>query len=154
VVVARHRPAFRSATWYPWPALLAWGALAFAVPTDLTPYEDLDPVVLWVGAAITLLTASLLEEWFYRVTLQTRLEALYGRWPAIVATALLFAAMHLPSHLDTDRPWLAVAAMVAFQGLFGVFVGYLWSRYRAAWAIMLVHAAVNALPLLPIAFRG
>ncbi|MGI5212564.1 hypothetical protein [Plantactinospora sp. CA-290183] len=29
---------------------------------------------------------------FYRVLLQTRLEAVLGRWPAITATALLFAA--------------------------------------------------------------
>lgn len=134
----------------PVPAILLWGLLTFGVTTDLDPYRDLDPALLWGATILTFFTASILEEYFYRMRLQTRLEALHGRWPAIVAASLLFAAMHLPSHLHTDRPWVAVAAMLTFQGLFGVFVGYLWSRFRAAWAIITAHAAVNALPLLPL----
>ncbi|MDR7276491.1 CPBP family intramembrane glutamic endopeptidase [Catenuloplanes atrovinosus] len=132
------------------PAIVGWGVLAFRVPADLTPYEDLDRVYLATAMTVTFLTASVLEEFFYRVTLQTRIEALAGRWPAIVATSLLFAAMHLPSHLGGDHPWVAVAGIVAFQGFFGLFTGYLWSRYRRFWPLVAVHGAVNALPLLPL----
>ncbi|GAB7039634.1 hypothetical protein JCM9533A_34840 [Catenuloplanes niger JCM 9533] len=132
------------------PAVAGWGLLAFWVPTDLTPYAEMDRVYLVAAMTVTFLTASVLEEYFYRVTLQTRLEAVAGRRPAIVATSLLFAAMHVPSHLDGDHVWVSLAALVAFQGFFGLFTGYLWSRYRRFGALVVVHGAVNALPMLPL----
>jgi uncharacterized protein len=150
-IIRARLPAAAPARWFrPVPAILAWGVSAFAVPADLAPYRDLDRVYLAAAMTLTFLTASLLEEYFYRVTLQTRIEALYGRWPAIVATALLFAAMHLPSHLGSGEPWVALAGILAFQGFFGLFTGYLWSRYRRFWALVVVHGAVNALPLAPL----
>lgn len=151
----RHRAALgrRWRLLGPVPAVLAWGYLAHYGPNagdqDLTAYRDLDRAFLIGAMILTFLTASVLEEVFYRIILQTRLEALLGRWPAIMATALLFAAMH--THRFTDGPlWPAIAVVVVFNGGFGLFVGYLWARYRAAWAIIAVHAAVNALALLPI----
>ncbi|MDQ0364508.1 CPBP family intramembrane glutamic endopeptidase [Catenuloplanes indicus] len=144
-------PAAVPVRWF-WavPAVAGWGLAAFWVPADLAPYEEMDRVYLVVAMALTFLTASVLEEWFYRVTLQTRLEAIAGRWPAIVATSLLFAAMHIPSHLGGGHVWVSLAGLLAFQGFFGLFTGYLWSRYRRFGALVVVHGAVNALPLLPV----
>jgi uncharacterized protein len=100
---------------------------------------------------LTFLTASVLEEIFYRALLQTRLEALLGRWPAITATALLFAAMH--THRIGAGPLAeTVAVVLVFNGGFGLFLGYLWARYRNIWSLVVTHGAVNSLTLLPIFF--
>ncbi|MDP9793665.1 membrane protease YdiL (CAAX protease family) [Catenuloplanes nepalensis] len=150
-LVRAELPQAVPARWF-WvvPAIAGWGVLAFWVPSDLAVYREMDRVFLVAAMTITFLTASVLEEWFYRVTLQTRLEAVAGRWPAIVATSLLFAAMHIPSHLGDGHVWVSLGAMIAFQGFFGLFAGYLWSRYRRFGALVVVHGAVNALPLLPV----
>lgn len=150
LVRAELPPAVPARWFWPVPAILGWGVLAFAVPADLTLYREMDRVFLAAAMTLTFFTASVLEEYFYRATLQTRLEAVAGRWPAIVATSLLFAAMHLPSHLGNGHAGVAIGGIIAFQGFFGLFTGYLWSRYRRFWAQVVVHGAVNALSLLPL----
>ena len=127
----------------PLPAVLAWFVLTQVGPFT-TPFtqEPPDPVTLIAGSLATLLTASVLEEVFYRAWLQTRLEVRYGRWPAIVAQALLFAAMH-SGRVAADGVLLGLATIVAFQGVFGLMLGYLWARYRNFYAIVFVHAVTN-----------
>jgi len=142
--------------WYwlgPVPAVVGWAWLAYhsplAGPSDLSGYRAYDPMVLLAAMLLTFLTASVLEEVFYRLLLQTRLEALLGRWPAITATALLYAAMH--THRVGTGPLAdTVAVVLMFNGGLGLFLGYLWSRYRNVWAIVAVHGAVNSLTLLPL----
>ncbi|WP_410582247.1 CPBP family intramembrane glutamic endopeptidase [Amycolatopsis sp. lyj-108] len=134
----------------PIPAVLVFGWLyvlgPFAPP--LPTAEDYpDPVYLAVVATLTFFTANVLEEVFFRGMLQTRLEALFGRWPGILLTSLLFAWLHLPTHGQGSLP-LTLGAIVAFQGFFGLFTGYLWSRYRNLWAPIAAHTAMNTVPLL------
>ncbi|MEV0195839.1 CPBP family intramembrane glutamic endopeptidase [Nonomuraea sp. NPDC050691] len=131
-------------TWLaPLPAVVAWFVLAKVSPLAVPLSQELpDPVTLAVASLITLLTASVLEEIFYRGWLQTRLEALYGRWPAVMASSLLFAFMHT-THIPAAAPALGVAGIVAYQGMFGLMQGYLWARYRNIWAIILIHTLVN-----------
>ncbi|ANN18441.1 hypothetical protein SD37_24330 [Amycolatopsis orientalis] len=139
----------------PIPAVLVFGWLSVSGPLapPLPTSEDYpDPVYLAVGATLTFFTANVLEEVFYRGMLQTRLEALFGRWPGILLASLLFAWLHLPTHGQGASPWaglpLTLGTIVAFQGFFGLFAGYLWSRYRNLWAQVAAHTAVNTLPLL------
>ncbi|MEU7456253.1 CPBP family intramembrane glutamic endopeptidase [Streptosporangium roseum] len=134
----------RPVTWpAPLPAVVAWFLLAEVSPLSPPLTQQLpDPVTLAIGSLITLLTASVLEEFFYRAWLQTRLEALYGRWPAILASALLFSAMHV-SHIDPEAIGVGIASVVAAQGMFGLMQGYLWGRYRNIWVIILIHTIVN-----------
>jgi membrane protease YdiL (CAAX protease family) len=145
--------------WYwlgPVPAVAAWAYLLYCSPwgegeRDLSGYRSWDPVLLAGAMLLTFLTASVLEEVFYRMLLQTRLEALLGRWAGITVTALLFAAMHV--HRVGDGPlWEITTVVIAFNGGFGLFVGYLWSRYRNIWALIVVHGAVNSVGLLPLLF--
>ncbi len=143
--------------WYslgPLLVILIWGYLFFYSPLaerDAAGYEDWDRVTLAVVGLYTFLTASVLEEIFYRVVLQTRLEALWGRWPAVTATALLFVAMHV--HRYADGPFLDITLLIlTSNGALGLFAGYLWSRYRNVWALIVVHGAINGLGLLPIIF--
>lgn len=59
--------------------------------------------------------------------------------------------MHV--HRLGDGPlWMMLAIMLAWNGGFGLFVGYLWSRYRNVWAIIAVHGVVSSLTLLPLLF--
>ncbi|MBG6092141.1 CPBP family intramembrane glutamic endopeptidase [Actinomadura viridis] len=131
-------------TWIaPLPAVLAWFVLSQVWPFASPLTQDLpDPVTLAVASLVTFLTASVLEEVFYRSWLQTRLEVLYGRWPAIMASALLFALMH-SARIEAGAPLHGLAAIVANQGLFGLMLGYLWARYRNLWVIVLVHTVTN-----------
>ncbi|OLZ43043.1 CAAX protease family protein [Amycolatopsis coloradensis] len=134
----------------PVPAVLVFGWLSVLGPfaPPLPTAEDYpDPVYLAVGATLTFFTANVLEEVFFRGMLQTRLEALFGRWPGILLASLLFAWLHLPTHGQGALP-LTLGAIVAFQGFFGLFTGYLWSRYRNLWAPIAAHTAMNTLPLL------
>ncbi|MFC4908611.1 CPBP family intramembrane glutamic endopeptidase [Actinomadura gamaensis] len=125
------------------PAVLVWFVLAQLSPLRMPLPDDLpDPVALVVGSLVTLLTASVLEEFFYRRWLQTRLEALAGRWAGITMAALLFAAMH-SARIDASAPLLGVATIVAVQGMFGLMLGYVWSRFRAMWAVVTIHVAAN-----------
>lgn len=144
--------------WYwlgPLPAIAGWVWLAYYSPlapsADLSGYREYDPAFLITVMLLTFLTASVLEEIFYRALLQTRLEALLGRWPAITAAALLFAAMHT-HRIGTAPLTETVAVMLVFNGGFGLFLGYLWARYRNIWALIVIHGAVNSLTLLPVFF--
>jgi uncharacterized protein len=153
-----HRGALDpAARWLaPVPALVVWGYLFFYSPLagdfDLSGYRQYDRVYLAGAMLLTFLSASVAEELFYRVMLQTRLEALFGRWPAIVSTALLFALMHV-NRLHDGPVAVMLAVIVVFNGGFGLFVGYLWSRYRSLPAIIVAHGAVNSVRLLPIFFE-
>jgi membrane protease YdiL (CAAX protease family) len=129
----------------PIPAVLAFVVLnEFSPWTPAAPADGLpDPVTLAVISLITLLTASVLEEVFYRGWLQTRVETLLGRWPAIAVSSALFAAMHISSHVSSGAIGVGLATIVAVQGTFGLLQGYLWSRYRNLWAPIAIHVVIN-----------
>ncbi len=155
---ARWHRALLPRRWYwlgPVPAILAWAWLGYYSPLagdpDVSGYAAIDPAFLAGAAVFTFLTASVTEEIFYRVLLQTRLEALLGRWPAIAASALLFAALHV--HRYGDGPaWEVTAVILVSSGGLGLLTGYLWSRYRNVWALIVLHGAANSLGLLPLLF--
>lgn len=142
----------------PIPAVLAFVVLNEFNPwTPAAPADGLpDPVTLAVISLITLLTASVLEEVFYRGWLQTRVETLLGRWPAIAVSSVLFAAMHVPSHVSAGAVGVGLATIVAVQGTFGLLQGYLWSRYRNLWAPIAIHVVINLIyvDFLADALRG
>ncbi|HZR40146.1 MAG TPA: CPBP family intramembrane glutamic endopeptidase [Ktedonobacteraceae bacterium] len=109
---------------------------------------------------VTFLAAAFPEEFFYRVLLQTRLEALVGRWNGIAISSLFFGLLHLPSRFafvwlgHTGNPaldlTLALKEVFVAQVVEGIFLGYLWARYRNAWINMLLHLIVDAIPLVLI----
>ncbi|MDA0566941.1 CPBP family intramembrane metalloprotease [Streptomonospora sp. S1-112] len=137
----------------PVPAVVCWAYLLYYSPlagsSDVSAYAGLDRAYLILAMALTFLTASVTEEVFYRLLLQTRLEALLGRWGAILPTALLFAAMHLSRLVETPT-WQALATIAVWHGGLGILLGYLWSRHRSVWGVLAVHTAVNSLILLPV----
>ncbi|NYI95141.1 membrane protease YdiL (CAAX protease family) [Streptomonospora nanhaiensis] len=128
----------------------AWFALTYTGPSAVPPSDyaaQVDVGTLLVTVVVVFAVNSLLEEVFYRRWLQSRWERLLGPWPAIVLSSLLWASWHVAiqgtGHLPTD-----LASAFANQGVQGLFLGYLWSRYRMMWPLLAVHGAVNAVPVL------
>ncbi|WP_346136842.1 type II CAAX endopeptidase family protein [Lentzea roselyniae] len=136
--------------WAPVIPVAAWGLLSYASPWAM-PSSDfattVDLVTLVLALVVGFLVNSLLEEVFYRRWLQSRWEAIIGRWPAIVLASLLWAAWHIAIQSSGDLP-ADLASTFVNQGILGLFLGYLWSKYRMMWPIVAVHGAVNAVPIL------
>ncbi|MEU4835605.1 type II CAAX endopeptidase family protein [Streptosporangium sp. NPDC023615] len=147
----RERPDVRHRSWHrygPAVPVAAWIVLSqigpFAQPSgegDRT--AGLDLVTLLIVMIVVFAVNALLEEVFYRRWLQTRWEHVIGPLPAVVLASLLFAAWHIgihgTGHLPTD-----LATVFVNQGAQGLFLGFLWSRYRLMWPILTVHGVLNA----------
>ncbi|WP_328807861.1 CPBP family intramembrane glutamic endopeptidase [Nonomuraea antri] len=125
----------------------AWFLLAQVSRPPVDRPAELDLVTLLGTLAVVFAVNALLEEVFYRRWLQTRWEHLLGRWPAIVLATLLFAAWHV-AIMGTGQLLTDLAGVFASHGAYGLFLGYLWSRYRLMWPILAVHGAINTAPAL------
>jgi len=102
--------------------------------------------------------AGLVEEYFFRRLLQTRLESLTrSRAGGIVITALLFGLVHAPglylrpSHTGEDfasPPSLlfAIGYAIVILSPSGFFLGVLWTRTRNLGIVVAVHAATDLIP--------
>ncbi|MFI7220837.1 lysostaphin resistance A-like protein [Micromonospora maritima] len=143
-------PTDAARRWGPALPVAVWLVLSYATPLAV-PASDWGRTVTVVELVAVLLVGfavnALLEELFYRRWLQTRWESLLGRWPAIVLTSLVWAAWHVAIQ-GSGRPGVDLAAVIVNQGVIGLFLGYLWSRYRRMWPLLAAHGAVNAMPLL------
>ncbi len=121
----------------------------FAVWYAASPWrkeEDLHPLlkflrenssfepVAWVFFAAAVI-APLYEELLYRVVLQTGLELSLPRRAALVATAVIFAAVH---GMPDSVPLLPLALLL----------GYLYQQRRSFAANVITHSLFNATNLL------
>ena len=106
-----------------------------------------------LGLLIPLLTAALPEEIVYRGLLQPRLERTAGRVAAVLLTALLFAAWHLPTRFllasgvegragDFASVALGTGAPVFVVGLL---FGLLYDRYRRLLPLIAAHWGIDAM---------
>ncbi|RAL26412.1 CPBP family intramembrane glutamic endopeptidase [Thermoflavimicrobium daqui] len=126
-----------------WFYLSYFSIIAFPhVPSKLS-----DPFTLIVTYLIGFCINSLLEEVFYRVWLQTRLELFLGTWPAILFTSIVWASWHIAIH-STGQFSVDIATVLVNQGITGLFLGYLWARYRNVWILIMIHGIMNAPPYL------
>ena len=107
-----------------------------------------------------LLEVGLVEEFFFRVLLQSRLTALLRSETAgILLMALLFGLAHAPGlhyrtaatleGLEPSPSWpVAIGYSIAITSVAGIFLGVLWARTRDILVLMLVHAAGDLVPNL------
>lgn len=115
-------------------------------------------VFVWLA-----LEAGFVEEFFFRVLLQTRLTAvLRSELGGIVLMALLFGLAHAPGlYLRSSLTHeglgphpsflMAVGYSIVVTSVAGFFLGVLWARTRNFAAVVLIHAAGDLLPnLLPM----
>jgi len=130
-------------------ALLA--PLALAAPW--APYVVLPgalPDDYAVGAALLVsyvgITAA--EVLFFAVLLQTRLELLLGRWPAILLIALVYPALSLVGR-PVGGGLESLADAVALLGAGVILSGYMWSRHRNAWSVLAMHGLLTTFAVVP-----
>jgi uncharacterized protein len=112
------------------------------------------PVVVAL-LGVSLVHAGFPEEAFYRVLLQSRLEALLGAPSGVAAASVLFGLRHVPSQyafftIGTTGSVagdlaLSVATVLGYQAVFGVLFSYMWLRYRNAWVNMAAHTVFDSL---------
>jgi len=104
------------------------------------------------------LEAGVVEEFFFRVLLQSRLAALLkSELGGIVVASLLFGLMHAPGlylrtgitqeWLPPHPPlWMAVGYSIVITSIAGFVFGVLWSRTRNFELIAVVHGVGDLLP--------
>ncbi len=118
--------------------------------------------VLWYGLPLTFLglalEAGVVEEFFFRVLLQTRLSVvLQSELGAIVLMSVIFGLAHAPGlYLRTGltqeglspHPSLlmAVGYSIVITSVAGFFLGILWARTRNFAVVVVVHAMGDLLP--------
>ena len=102
--------------------------------------------------------AGVVEEFFFRCLLQSRLSAaLRSELGGIVIMSLLFGLMHAPGlYLRTSvtqeglptHPalWMAIGYSIVITSVAGFFLGVLWARTRNFVVVVAVHAAADLLP--------
>jgi uncharacterized protein len=112
-------------------------------------------VLIWL-----LVEVGLVEEFFFRTLLQSRLAALLrSEVAAIVLMSVLFGLAHAPGFylrtastmeaLGPHPSWLmAIGYAVVVTSVTGFFLGVLWARTRNLAVVVLVHAATDLLPSL------
>ncbi|HET7209480.1 MAG TPA: CPBP family intramembrane glutamic endopeptidase [Terriglobales bacterium] len=141
--------------------LLAFQALLGHGLRDIAS-AHLPASVLWYGVPLTFVwlavEAGVVEEFFFRVLLQTRLSAvLQSELGAIVLMSAVFGLAHAPGlYLRTGltqeglspHPSLlmAVGYSIVITSVAGFFLGVLWARTRNFAVVVVVHAVGDLLP--------
>lgn len=109
-----------------------------------------------VGIVLAWIMAGIPEEVVYRGMLQTRLEATWGRIPAILVSVVLFTAWHIPTRFllansvegqagDLGSVLIGTGAPVAIVAIIFAFA---WDRWRNLPALMAIHSGVDTLPIV------
>lgn len=104
-----------------------------------------------------LFDAGLIEEFFFRGVLQSRLSVtLRSPIGGIILSALIFGLVHAPGlylrgaeseGIDEQLPFLFFAAYtIAFMSIAGVFLGIIYYKTKNLWLVMAIHAMVDLIP--------
>jgi uncharacterized protein len=116
---------------------------------------------LWVGIPVSFIwliaEAGIVEEFFFRVVLQSRIAALTKSGTgAIVWTALIFGVVHAPGlylrgaeseDISGQMPFLYwVCFTICYMSVAGFFLGVLWHRTKNFLLLTAVHAMFDLLP--------
>jgi uncharacterized protein len=106
------------------------------------------------------LEAGLVEEFFFRALLQTRVAVWFkSEVTGIALMALCFGLAHAPGFIlrraglaeaigENPSAADAIAYAVVVLSVGGIFFGIVWARTRNLFALMVIHAATDLLPNL------
>lgn len=102
--------------------------------------------------------AGLVEEFFFRALLQTRLAVWFkSEISGVALMSLLFGLAHAPGFIlrraglaeaigENPSPIDALAYAIVVLSISGIFFGIVWARTRNLFAVMFIHAATDLLP--------
>jgi membrane protease YdiL (CAAX protease family) len=106
------------------------------------------------------LEAGLVEEFFFRALLQTRVAVWFkSEVTGVALMALCFGLAHAPGFIlrraglaeaigENPSPADAIAYAIVVLSVGGIFFGIVWARTRNLFALMVIHAATDLLPNL------
>jgi membrane protease YdiL (CAAX protease family) len=153
-----------------WPRVLAGtasGTLALAIPCSLLFLAGWLTIVRGVGGNVGVVTlrllallvpAALAEELMVRGYLLTALADGFGRLTAVVATSVLFGALHFANPGATPASLIVVSLAGIWLGVVRVTTDSLYAAWAAhlAWNFVLagvLHAAVSGQDMTIVAWR-
>ncbi len=101
--------------------------------------------------------AGLVEEFFFRAVLQSRLAVLLKtQWGAILVGGLIFGLAHAPGlylrgaeseGISEQLPfWFWLSYCIVNMSIAGIFLGITWSRTKNLHLVMALHAMVDLIP--------
>jgi membrane protease YdiL (CAAX protease family) len=105
-----------------------------------------------------LIEAGLVEEFFFRALIQTRLAAWFkSEVSGVALMALLFALAHAPGFIlrhagleeaigTNPSPADSIAYAIAVLSVGGIMLGIVWARTKNLFAVMIIHAATDLQP--------
>jgi len=109
--------------------------------------------------AYLLFDAGLIEEFFFRGLLQSRLSSfLKSETGGIIMAAIIFGLVHAPGlylrgaegeGVSEQMPftfWMSYS--IVYMSIAGIFLGILYSRTKNLWLVMAVHAMIDLIPNL------
>ncbi len=127
------------------------------IANALPNFQDGD-LVLRIGVALVLplLMAGFPEEFFFRGVLQTRLERIWGRLPAILTATILFTAWHLPTrfllaHGVEGQAGNFMSVLIGTGipvAVVALFLAWMWDRNRNLPWLVALHTGIDTLPVL------
>ncbi|MDA8370928.1 MAG: CPBP family intramembrane metalloprotease [Nocardiopsaceae bacterium] len=128
---------------------------ASAYPVDEPLPDAPSPAALIATVLVAFIAIAVPEEVFFRAMLQTRLEQVAGRWPAILLTSCVFAFTYavlndyveltpLPPQFSENLP-----AALETYGVFGLLLGYMWVCYRNIWLNIVLRGSLITLLVAP-----
>ena len=105
------------------------------------------------------LEAGLVEEFFFRALLQSRLSVLLkSATGGIIVTSIIFGLSHAPGlylrsaeseGISEQLPFLFFCSYtIVYMSIAGIFLGVIWNKTRNLWLVMAVHAGFDLLPFL------
>lgn len=104
--------------------------------------EHRSPVAILAVALAAVVVAPVAEEFFFRRVLQGWLEKVWGPWPAILTSAVLFGLAHLGHGLG----WIPLVG-------FGVVAGVLTRQTGSILPAIVLHALFNATSLFLVIWQ-
>ncbi len=141
---------FYTVTWVPRAAIVAWGlvGLASLVAQTGTPIDVfVESELGFVGGLLLLLGGAVLgpiaEELLFRGALLPWLATFLSPWRAIVASGLLFGALHLHHGLSIVGPFVI-----------GLILGWARARSNGLLVPILLHMTFNAMALTMLVLLG
>lgn len=117
-------------------------------------------IALPICLMVLFFEVGLVEEFFYRVFLQSRFAAFFrSEIAGIVIVGLIFAVSHAPGMIfrqagdvdglgKTPHAWEAITFTIAVISLVSILFGIIWIRTRNLLVLMFIHAMTDLLPNL------
>ena len=117
---------------------------------------------VWIGLPLfylwLILEVGIVEEFFFRALLQSRISVLLNsEIGGIVISALIFGLAHAPgiylreggvlANLGNEPSlWLSIGYSICVLSIAGFFLAVIWAKTKNFWLIVGIHAFVDLLP--------